>query len=607
MKNDDLVRSLSRMAEEYNRLVSPLTRQLKIYDRWNEIESPILRIAEMHNNVLKGVTAFDTSLAQHLAVITEPYQPMLDNMATIESLMETRFSELVHPQIYIPGIASSFTTNASAVAQIGREVNLVSDAATIAVQTAQPIKPWQTNLNVLSAFDTALADSHFSRLVGIEKAVAGLSGVIEQYDQMTSISAQLASLQQIGLTDAWKKAIIPPVLLLELNDFALKQYEHIQRATDDKTIAWRLGLIDVASKFVDDQVTWGSTLAVESDKDAPEVEIAIPDFSELPSMLGSAKRDNKDVEKAFDESQLVEITGMGKLIIQKAKAVNDFCKARQIPLLFPEADLLNWAMILSGSFCRDADNLNDVLDTLYSMFVRKPVVDLIGHHRCFVEIESNRCTTETKKRNISRTQRQIYWQIIGVEDELISHFEDAAVSIFDEDRVSSNVLKALLTVQSDKLYEGANENNINDGIRSQLKWVYEVKDQTRQGDSESGKDAGEVDIMLCDNGNPAVILEGLKLDSFKQDYLDTHINKALVNYDPNGCPLVYILIYVTGKRFSAFWDKVMAHMISYNFPYETVEGMHEVATAYTDSRRAKAVLNRNGKSISVYLYAIAMR
>lgn len=276
-------------------------------------------------------------------------------------------------------------------------------------------------------------------------------------------------------------------------------------------------------------------------------------------------------------------------------------------MLFPEADLLNWAMALSGSFCRDMEKLNEVLDTLYSMFVRQPIVDLIGNHRCFAEIESHRGTKEKKKRLITRIQKQVYWQIVGVEDELIKRFEGTVASIYDEDAVSSNVTKALLTVQKDKLYEGAKENNINDGIRNQLSWVYEVKDQTRQGDSESGKDAGEVDILLCNNGNPAVVLEGLKLDSFKRDYLDTHINKALDNYDPNGCQLVYMLIYAAVKAFGNFWDKVMEHMIGYSFPYETIEGIREITTAYTDSRHARAVLNRNGKNVIVHLYAISMR
>ena len=261
MNNDDMFRSLSRMAEEYDRLVSSLIKQLDIYDQWHEIESPLLRVAEMHDDVLRGVTAFDTSLARHLSSITEPYQPMLDNMAAVESMMGTRFSELVRPQIYVPGISAGLSALASASAQLGNKVQIAqaaSGVAAIAEQTAQVLKPWQTDLSAISAFDTAIDNSTFGRLVGMEKAVAGLSSVIAQYDQMTSISAQIASLQQVGLSDAWKRAITPPELLLGLNDFAVKQYEHIQKATDNRSIVWRLGLIDVASKFVDAQVAWGS-------------------------------------------------------------------------------------------------------------------------------------------------------------------------------------------------------------------------------------------------------------------------------------------------------------------------------------------------------------
>ena len=441
----------------------------------------------------------------------------------------------------------------------------------------------------------------------MEKVVAGLSGVMSKFNQITCVSAQIASLQHVGLTDAWKRAIIPPDLLLGLNNFAVKQYELIQKATDDQSIEWRLGLINAASKFVDAQVVWGSALAIDLDEVTPEVEITVPDFSDLPVILGPAKRDKKDVYEAFEESQFMEITEMGKLIVLKAKALNDFCKGRKMPLLFPECKLLNWAMALCGPFCRDAEKLEDVLESLKEMFIRKQVIELIGYHSSFKNIESHLGTKETKKKQITMIQKKIYSQISAVEDDLINVLSGVPISILDEDTVSSNVMKALVNIQKDKLYEGKKENNINDGIRNQLSIVYDIKDQTRQGVSESGKDAGEVDILICDNGNPAVIMEGLKLDYFNQDYLDTHINKVLSKYDPNGCPLVYILIYATVKEFGDFWDKVMNHMEGYSFPFETVEGMRDVATAYADSRHAKAVLNRNGKCISVHLYAVAMR
>lgn len=611
--NDDMFRSLSSMAEEYDRLVSPLTNQLGIFKRWNEIPSPVLRVAELHDNVFKGMMAFNSSLARQLSLMTAPYKPVLNNIAAIENLMETPFATLVRPQIYVPDISASLSSLESSFAKLGKEariahtVSTVANVAKLSQQNAQLLKPWLIDLGVISSFDTTIKDSAFSRLVGMEKVVANLSDVKSKYSQITSISAQIASLQQLGLTDAWKKAITPPELLSGLNDFAIKQYELIQKATDDQSIKWRLGLISAASKFVDSQVTWGSSLAIDIDEDAPETVIAIPDFSDLPIFLGPAKRDDKDVEEAFDESQVIEITNAGKLIVQKAKVANDFCKVRNMPALFPYADLLKWAMTLSGAFCRDSEKLDDVMETLKEMFIRKPVIELIGRHSCFKYIEANRGSKETKKKQITSIQQKIYSQIIDAEDALIEALNGVSISFLNEDTVSSNVMKALINLQKDKMYEGAKENSINDGIRNQLSLVYEVKDQTRQGDSESGKDAGEVDIMLCDNGNPAVILEGLRMDSFNQNYLDIHINKTLSNYDPNGCSQVYILIYATVKRFGEFWDKVINHMEGYSFPYETVEKMRDVTTAYTDSRHAKAVLNRNGKSVSVHLYAVAMR
>ena len=80
-----------------------------------------------------------------------------------------------------------------------------------------------------------------------------------------------------------------------------------------------------------------------------------------------------------------------------------------------------------------------------------------------------------------------------------------------------------------------------------------------------------------------------------------------MNYDPNGCPLVYILIYSTVKRFEDLWEKIVNHMKDYCFPYTVEEKIREISSVYTDSRHAKVVLNRNGKRVSVHLYAIQMK
>ena len=65
--DSEAFRSLSHMAEEYDRIVSPLTEQLKLYDRWHEITSPLQRMVTLNHDVIFRVTAFDQSLARHLS------------------------------------------------------------------------------------------------------------------------------------------------------------------------------------------------------------------------------------------------------------------------------------------------------------------------------------------------------------------------------------------------------------------------------------------------------------------------------------------------------------------------------------------------------------
>lgn len=60
--------------------------------------------------------------------------------------------------------------------------------------------------------------------------------------------------------------------------------------------------------------------------------------------------------------------------------------------------------------------------------------------------------------------------------------------------------------------------------------AYQIKDQTRQGESQKGDDAGEVDIQICVDGFPIVMIEALVLDSLKKQYLGDHINKVLTKY-----------------------------------------------------------------------------
>ena len=175
------------------------------------------------------------------------------------------------------------------------------------------------------------------------------------------------------------------------------------------------------------------------------------------------------------------------------------------------------------------------------------------------------------------------------------------------DIVSTDVLKALQNIQKNRIYYGQKENTINDGIRDCLDMKYGLRDQTRQGESVSGKDAGEVDLMLYSNEKPLALMEGLKLNSIDNAKLNEHINKAMKNYDPIGCPLIYLLVYSPEKAFDDFWRRLVSYISSFSFPYEISEEFHEINTNFTQSRHGKMVLLRSGKPVNFHLYAVVMK
>lgn len=143
---------------------------------------------------------------------------------------------------------------------------------------------------------------------------------------------------------------------------------------------------------------------------------------------------------------------------------------------------------------------------------------------------------------------------------------------------------------------------MNDYIRDLLDESYIVKDQTRQGESEAGEGAGEVDIQICADGLPVVMIEGVKISSLEKDTLDTHINKVLTKYDPNGCPYAFLLIYTTVKNFDSGYQKILDYFQGYGYPYNRVTDLEDVPTGYAELKHAQIILNRNNQKTRVHIW-----
>ena len=152
---------------------------------------------------------------------------------------------------------------------------------------------------------------------------------------------------------------------------------------------------------------------------------------------------------------------------------------------------------------------------------------------------------------------------------------------------------------------GNSENSINDFFRDafSLMGYSEVKDQTRHGLSANGKDAGEVDILITKDNKEIAIFEGLVLDSVDITYIDTHINKAITNYNALGTA-TYIAAYVTTANFESFWNRYITHLQGYKFPLLVKESLNIKASPNAATRIAEMILSRDDYDFPVYFIAL---
>ncbi len=593
------------------------------------------QIGAIGSAYLSGAFQFEKKLAQKLHDIYAPLEKAFDNIATVENLLGMHFKELVQPSFYLPDISGILATVNSCSSALSRSASVLDTS------WVQQVNPWLTDVSRFNTMDTSALigmNTEFSKLIKLEQETSGLALIAESFSKITSASAQLASIENLlsGLAEQWRDVIVPLRFLDDYGNFALRQYTLIQKAAsenDDKSVEWRLDLLDATSKFVDRQITWASDFSVDiqediDSKNLPVIENEL-DIALIPQYIGYSKRDAKVVEKALVESDISIITEKGKLIVNKARLIKKICKVNNRELLFENTDFYVGSYItLAGTFCRNTDSLKSVVDALYHLlFSQKEVLSVfidLDDFEC-IELISNLKDKELypeQSKEISDLQNRVYDYFLNLEDAIIekieidSSFGQSTVSAttmlsednWTEETVSKNILKALLKVQGNKTFYGKKEDELNDCIRDTLSMVYEMKDQSRQGVSPSGKDAGEVDLQICRDGFPIAIIEGLKVNSLDRNYIQNHIDKVLTCYDPFGCPYSYVVIYVTVKKFEDFWVNCLNYIRDeYSFPYTIKKEIQELNHMYSSSRHAKIVLLRDGREVSVHFYALSVQ
>lgn len=202
---------------------------------------------------------------------------------------------------------------------------------------------------------------------------------------------------------------------------------------------------------------------------------------------------------------------------------------------------------------------------------------------------------------ISQDRRDIVLSRIDQDDpaSIIKCFEELQEYSFQN--VYDSLISACIKMQGNRNYRGHfSEDDRNTFIAILLETSkYYVKDQTRWSKSATGKNAGEIDILVYDKQQlPFTIIEALNLDSLDKTYINLHIDK-IFNYDSTGLQQNIILIYSNAVHFDKLWDKYCNYIEGYEFVYKRIDLIID-ENIYADVRNLTTVHNRNGMEVNLH-------
>ena len=136
--------------------------------------------------------------------------------------------------------------------------------------------------------------------------------------------------------------------------------------------------------------------------------------------------------------------------------------------------------------------------------------------------------------------------------------QSAPESLEGEQKLLDAIHKSCLNIQGDMRYRGSDEDDRNTRIRDDLRYIgYVVHDQTRQGTTESGKRAGELDLEIRrENGLPWTIVESLRISNGAKANWNKHLDKLVDSYNAHGLRTLFLIAFADcdKDRFKSIWN-----------------------------------------------------
>ena len=159
------------------------------------------------------------------------------------------------------------------------------------------------------------------------------------------------------------------------------------------------------------------------------------------------------------------------------------------------------------------------------------------------------------------------------------------------------------------------EDIINDWITTILKQKmaflhWSVMDQSRGGQSNSGKSPGERDIVVSDkNQQRLFIFEAFKLNSLDKTKIEEHLNK-LDGYNSIGCKLIIVMVYCDVEDFKKFSDSYKGYISSIDYKGFYKNDDYNINEKDSESSNIRIFCEsryKNNDKVLIYNYLLNLR
>ena len=256
-----------------------------------------------------------------------------------------------------------------------------------------------------------------------------------------------------------------------------------------------------------------------------------------------------------------------------------------------------------------AKKLRKIWDFENDQIVGEIILDLLEHREAIIVLKTE-YDNDYKDPLASQAIaiKKLANVMISKKHDYLTNDERLMIDISAAESVLDDLIKIGKQACNNVSYNAkSKETTINDYFRDMLrsKGYTEIKDQTRHGISSSGKDAGEVDILLSKDGKETAIIEALKLSSVDSNYISQHIKKAINNYNPLGTA-TFIVAYVMSADFGGFWERYSDYLMNYQFNITVKEPVAIKPHPNAATRVARCILSKDNYDFPVYFLAIKL-